>query len=220
MLPPQTQDRILDAIPSTFPIQHDNPNTGNKIQYFWESEKSWYHQDVDVEGDNRPEIIIQPTTEGYLRTNDQPIGGLIRTTPDDDPSVAYNKLEGRRLYDEWSVSVVDDGAVSVDDKNGNSAGTVTARDRVEACTFNLKQYFWFESHDELYNYGDTGLEIPVRTRILTGGGDTSAMVDQTNYARRVFTVRFLYTLTYQTAVDAVDRIRGDLDVDGSFDVDV
>lgn len=207
-------------MPSTFLLRHTNPNTSSVIQYYWDSEKSWYHEDTDVEEDNLPEIIIQPTLEGHLRTNDQPINDIIRTTENQDPAVAYNKLDGKRLYDEWSVSVVDDGAFPVEDSNGDSAGAVTARDRVEACTFNLKDYFWFEAREDLYNYGSTGYEIPVRCRILTGGGDTSSLVDQSNYARRQFTVRFLYTLTYKTAVDAVDRIRGSVDVDGTFDVDV
>lgn len=218
MLPPATQDRILDAIPTTFPIHHTKPG-GNEIRYNWESKTSWYNEDIDIEGDQRPEIIIQPTTEGHLRVSDQPIGDFIRSLENDDPAVAYDKLRGKRLYDEWSFTVVDDGSVAVDDESGSSAGVVTARDRVEGCIFNLKQYFWFEATDELYNYGAHGREIPVRPRLLTGGGDTSEMVDQANYSRRNFTLRLLYTLTYETAVDAVDRIRGDVDIGGTFDVD-
>jgi len=220
MLPTDSQDRILDAIPKKFIVRHENPNTGNKIRYEWESGKSWYNEDIDTEGDSKPEIIVQPTTEGHLRTSDQPIGDLIRTVSNDDPTSAYDKIRGKRLYDEWNITVVDEGSVAVDDPNGDSAGLVTARDRVEGCAFGLKQYFWFEATDDLYQYGSNAYEIPVRPRLLTGGGDTSAMIDQANTSRRVFTLRLLYTLTYQAAVDAVDKFRGGVDVDGNFEADV
>lgn len=221
MLPPPTQDRIFNAVPSVFPLQHEHSQTGETIQYDWQADKSWYKEDVDIEGDQKPEIIIQPTLEGRLRSNDQPIGDLITTLPDDDPAVAYRKIEGKRLYDEWTFTIADNGSVPVQDSDGNDAGVVAAGDRVQWCNFAVKNYFWYETDDDdLYEYGDSGYEIPVRFRILTGGGDNSSMTDQINQSRRVFTLRMLYTLTYETAVDAVDKIRGDIDRGGSFSADV
>lgn len=189
MLPPATEDRVFAALPDSFPIVSEGQ------RYDWPLDKLWAHEDHDTETTDRPSVFVEPTLQGVVRKQDQPLTNVLGTAPSDGDTVSHYVIEGTRCYDEWTVTVAD---------NGQYYGT-TARDRVRYAAAFLKEWAQYSDSDSLYTSGPNG-ELPVLVSYLAEGGDVSDMIDSTLEKRRTFLIRLKYTHTRESAIDLVESV--------------
>lgn len=203
MLPPPTQSKIRESLPQTFPLHYDGSDPDYDqgwrdydYEVWWADED---HGNVDV-----PAVYLEATTEGMLRQSETPLSQLIERDASAGSATEIPDVRGQRCYDEWNFTVSDSGFEA----------DVTARDRVKALTFCLTQYFRFEASADLYEHSSNRWIIPVLPSVVSGAGDRSAMVDDQSKKRRVFTVRFEYTITDLLLRDAVDKIGYDINDSG------
>jgi len=171
-------------MPDEFQLTH-TASDGTKDTRVWPiSGKWWAGPDVETEDDHLPDVFVQGTARSKTRDEEQPVDDVLGYVESDTNDV-LQRVKGKRLYDEWMVTVADTG----------EKYDVSAESRVKAYMYALKRWVWFTADSELYNHGATN-EIPVLTEVVADGpsGDTSEYVDDANSAREVATFRFDYTL--------------------------
>ena len=201
MLPPLTQQRIIRKLPDSFPLRYRNPNTMAVEAVPLDYDVQRYTEDFENEP-GATTLIIQPTAESMVRTDDTPLDEYLGYEADrSGEELALSHVEGERLYDEWTCTVTATGQGTAETPGGQPFGTL-AGSRVRALTFELKEFFSSRERLErsrLYEPGGPG-EMPVRPEVVSGGGDVSAEFDDLPQERRVFVARLNYTLTRPVAV--------------------
>lgn len=186
MIPIETRDRILAALPDYFRLIAPD---GSRRQYT--VSKWWSYEDHESD---YPELVVDPLSEAVTRTADTPADdSLGKVRSPSDPNTMVDRYTGRRLLDEWTITCV---------TRGDSGGvSQNARADIFAATV----YDWILRRGHALNTPGTTNQIPVILDCLDGVTNTSGMDDDTLVSRRSFSVQ----LKYASAVtDSAEYVAG------------
>lgn len=184
MIPLATRRRLTDALPAAYDITIDGSTYRRNLNYAWQGE--------DREPDY-PSVELNLAVTGERRAGEQPLGQYLRNLDVDDPTIALNRLEGERLFDELSIQVATRGELL----------DTSAAERAHVICQMLESYCRFGLTEEMWPPGDGPNELSMTAEIVSGPVFVSDLVDDMNTPTWQFTVRLHYTATRDVLVPAL-----------------
>lgn len=186
MLTHQEEQRIRDALPSSFSFSWDGSTYMNSFETWWEDEG----RDIT----DFPAMVLGWNSRGMRRQDDSPMNQVIQVNanPDDDTSV---KSEiGDRVFDEMTVqTMVEDDL----DQNGVPG-------KIRASAFANQIWRWFRFDFDQNFEGPNG-ERPVIVRVEESPSWIADPLGSVDSARYQMVVRLRYADTAEREVDAIDE---------------